>query len=151
MLGNRPGIRLLQLFVVLLVGCGNQDVVADGECLTGPDAIERALRQAPGDVRLDGGVKLSDCFKQAANEADVQTIGSSFLTTATRVSTRVRRAPHSDAAVQLGYLVAVVRKGVRAETGVYYEAGRRFEQELAGTPIETPEFRRGLAAGRRTG
>ena len=151
MLGNRPGTRLLQCLVVLLAGCGNQDVVAEGECFGGPDAIERALRQAPAEVRLDGGVKLSDCFKQAANEADVQSIGSDFLTTATRVSARVRRAPHSEAAVELGYLTAVVRNGVKAETGVYYESGRRFEQELAGTPTDTPEFRRGLEAGRRSG
>ena len=137
--------------MVLLVGCGNTDVAAAPECLDGPEAITRALERAPGPVRLDGRTRLSACFKQAASESDVQSVGSHFLTATQELTDRVRAAPHSDAAVQLGYLVAAVRLGARTDTGVHYETTRRIEQELQGVPTDTPEFRRGLAAGRRTG
>jgi hypothetical protein len=151
MLGNRQGARILQALVVLLVGCGNADVVARPECLEGPEAITRALEQAPGEVRLDGRTRLSACFKQAASESDVQSVGVYFLTATQGLADRVRTDPHSDAAVQLGYLVAAVRRGARTDTGVHFETTRRIEQELRGLRTDTPEFRRGLAAGRRSG
>lgn len=151
MLGNRQGARVLQALVVLLVGCGNADVVAAPECLDGPEAITRALRDAPGEVRLAGRTPLSGCFKQAANEADVQTIGHDFLTASQQLGDQVRREPRSEAAVQLGYLLAAVRRGARTDTGVHFETTRRIEHELRGVPTDTPEFRHGLAAGRRTG
>jgi len=151
MLSNRQGAGVLQALVVLLVGCGNADVVAAPECLEGPEAITRALERAPGDVRLDGRTRLSACFKQAASESDVQSVGIYFLDATRELTDRVRTAPRSDAAVQLGYLVAAVRRGARTDTGVYYETTRRMEQELQGVPTDTPEFRRGLAAGRRSG
>lgn len=151
MLSNRQGAAVLQAIAVLLVGCGNADVVAAPECLEGPEAITRALERAPDEVRLDGRTRLSACFKQAASESDVQSVGIYFLTATRRLADRVRAAPHSEAAVQLGYLVAAIRRGARTDTGIYYETTRRMEQELQGLPIDTPEFRRGLAAGRRDG
>jgi hypothetical protein len=151
MLGNRQGALVLQVLVVLVVGCGNSDVVAAPECLEGPDAITRALERAPGDVRLAGQTRLSHCFKAAASESDVQSVGIYFLTAAQRLADEVRSDPHSDAAVQLGYLLAAVRRGARTDTGVHFETTRRIEQELESVPTDTPEFRRGLAAGRRSG
>ena len=53
--------------------------------------------------------------------------------------------------VELGYLVGAVRRGARTDTGVHYESERRMEQELAGVPTHTREFRLGLAAGGRSG
>lgn len=140
---------MLVAFVAL--GCGNSDVVAAPECLDGPEAIRRALDAAPGEVRLQGRTRLSECFKQAANEADVQSVGLHFLTVAQQLGDEVRAAPRSEAAVQLGYLVAAVRRGARTDTGVHFEITRRIEQELVGLPIDTPDFRRGLEAGRRSG
>ncbi len=151
MLGNRQRARVLQALVVLLIGCGNSDVVAAPECLDGPEAITRALRSAPREVRLDGRTPLSECFKQAANEADVQSIGHHFVSATQELGDEVRRAPRSHAAVRLGYLLAAVRRGARTDTGVHFETTRRIEQELRSVPTDTPEFRRGRAAGRRTG
>lgn len=151
MLGNRQVALFLQVLAVLLIGCANTDVVAAPECLDGPDAITRALERAPGEVRLAGRTRLSDCFEQAANEADVQSMGIYFLTATQRLADEVRAAPRSDAAVQLGYLLAAVRRGARTDTGVHYETTRRIELELEGVPTDTPEFRRGLEAGRRSG
>jgi hypothetical protein len=133
------------------VGCGNKDVAVPAECLDGPDAVTSALAHAPGPVRLGGRVAISDCFQNAAGSADVQNLGGIFITATQRTAARVRSAPHSHAAVELGYLVGAVRRGARTDGGVHYEAERRVEQELVGVPAGTAEFRRGLEAGSRTG
>jgi hypothetical protein len=135
----------------LLVGCGNHDVAVPAECLDSPAAVETALARAPADVRLGGSVPISDCFQQAASAADVQNLGAIFVTAAQQTADRVRRAPHSHAAVELGYLIGAVRRGAPPGMGVHAEAERRVEQELQGVPTRTPEFQRGLAAGRDAG
>ena len=135
----------------LLGGCGNEDVAVPVECLEGAPTVTRALAAAPGAVRLAGGVRISDCFQQAASTADVQNLAGIFITATRQTARRVRAAPHSRAAVELGYLVGAVRRGARTDTGIHYESRRRVEQELVGVPIDTPEFERGLEAGRRAG
>ena len=137
--------------VALLGGCGNEDVAVPVECLEGPGAVTTALASAPGEVRLGDRVRISDCFQQAASSADVQNLAAIFITATRRTARRVQAAPHSHAAVELGYLIGAVRRGARTDTGIHYEAGRRVEQELVGVPTETPEFERGLDAGRRAG
>src|SRR5919199_1758499 len=153
MLCNRHARLVLQAVVVAAVvaGCGNQDVTVPVECLEGPRTVAAALKRAPGDVRLEGRVRISACFKHAANAADVQNLGGILLESTQRLTARVRRAPQSHAAVELGYRVGAVRRGARTDTGVHYESERRVEQELIGVPTGTPEFRRGLEAGRRAG
>jgi hypothetical protein len=137
--------------LALVAGCGNKDVIVPSECEEGPDAVRSALRAAPGEVRLEGRVRISDCFQQAASAASVQNLGSTFLATAQQLSDKVRRDPHSDEAVQLGYLIGALRRGAGTKMGVHYEAVRRVQQELAGLDLHTPEFRRGLEAGRHEG
>ncbi len=154
MLVDRHGRLLLQLLLALsalLAACGNDDVVTPVECMQGPDTIRSALAKAPGDVRLEGRVRISDCFKGAAEAADVQNLGASYLSATQELVERVRTAPHSHAAVELGYLLGAVRRGAGTDGGVHYESERRIEQELGGAPTDTPEFRSGLAAGRRSG
>jgi hypothetical protein len=135
----------------LLAGCGNQDVAVAPECLENASAVTKALARAPGEVRLGGRVRISDCFQNAASSADVQNLGAIFIQATGDTAQRVRKAPHSHAAVELGYLVGAVRRGAHTDGGVHYEAGRRVEQELIGVPTRTPEFRRGLQAGERSG
>ena len=135
----------------LVAGCGNKDVVVPSECEEGPDTVMSALAGAPDHVLLGGHVRISDCFKQAAPPASVQNLGSTFLATAQKLGDRVRRHPHSDAALQLGYLIGAVRRGAGTGTGVHYESERRIEQELVGLDVNTPEFKRGLEAGRSDG
>jgi hypothetical protein len=134
-----------------VAGCGNEDVVVPVECEQGPEVVREALRAAPGDVRLQGRVRISDCFQQAASSAAVQNLGSTFLATAQQLADRARADPRGDEAVQLGYMLGAVRRGAGTESGVHYEAVRRVEQELEGVDMTTPEFRRGLEAGRRAG
>jgi hypothetical protein len=125
------------LLVLLLAGCGNHDVTVAPECTESVAVMKAAVaRSAP----------LADCFKHAASPADVQNLGAIVIETTHQLADQVRRAPHSRAAFELGYLVGVVR---RHAEGVHYETGRRVEQELIGVPTDTAQFRRGLAAGLR--
>jgi hypothetical protein len=130
-------VRRSAVLLILLAGCGNHDVTVAPECTESVAVMKAAVaRSAP----------LDDCFQHAASSADVQNLGAIVIETAHQLADQVRRAPHSHAAVELGYLVGVVRQNAK---GVHYETGRRVEQELIGLPLNTPEFRRGLAAGLR--
>ena len=153
MLGNRHVRGVLQaVAAVALAGCTtNTDTQVPIECLQGPKAIRAALGHAPSQVRLEGRVRISDCFSGAAPSSDVETLGGNLIAVTDQLGRRVRAAPHSHSAIELGYLMGAVRAGSGGSTGVHYEAARRIEQELTGVPTDTPEYRRGLDAGRRTG
>ncbi len=126
-------MRRTAVLLVLLAGCGNHDVTVAADCSS---VRAQVAHLAP----------LDHCFQHAASAADVQTVGATVIETTQKLADRVRKAPHSHAAVELGYLVGVVRKDA---TGVHYETGRRVEQELIGVPTDTTEFRSGLAKGLR--
>ena len=130
-------MRRSVVLLVLLAGCGNHDVVVPARCTDSVKAMKAAVARSE---------PLADCFQNAASSADVQSLGSIVIETAHELADQVRRAPHSRAAVELGYLVGVVRQNAK---GVHYETGRRVEQELIGIPTATPEFRSGLARGLR--
>jgi hypothetical protein len=130
-------VRRTAVLLVLLAGCGNHDVTVPSDCTASVKVMKAAVaRSAP----------LGDCFKHGAGSADVQNLGAIVIETAHQLADEVRKAPHSHAAVELGYLAGVVRRNAK---GVHYETGRRVEQELIGVPTHTAEFRRGLAAGLR--
>jgi hypothetical protein len=130
-------VRRTAVLLVLLAGCGNADVTVAPDCTDSVASMKRAVvHMAP----------LAHCFQNAASSADVQTLGANVIETTHQLADEVRKAPHSRAAVELGYLVGVVRRNA---DGVHYETGRRVEQELIGVPTDTPEFRRGLAAAVR--
>lgn len=113
--------------------------------------VVAALAHAPGEVRIRGSVSISHCFQPAASSADVQSLGALFIQVTQGLADRVRRAPSSHAAVELGYLIGAVRHGAGTSGGVHYETERRIESALVGLPTGTPQFRRGLAAGLRSG
>ncbi|MDT7713319.1 MAG: hypothetical protein QOG46_2059 [Pseudonocardiales bacterium] len=134
---------------MLAIGCGNDEHRVPVACL---DAnVSRALVRAPGDVRLEGDTKLSECFNRAAQPAEVQQVGAVFVAAAEQLSARARAAPHSPAALRLGYLIGAVRHGAGRTQGIHYETQRRIEQELIGVNTKAPEFVQGETAGERSG
>jgi hypothetical protein len=133
---------------LLTVGCGNDEHRVPVACLDGN--VPKALAAAPSDVRVDG-VRLSDCFTRAAKPAEIQQVGSVFISAAERLGAQARTAPHSAAAVQLGYLIGAVRRGTNHTQGIHYETRRRIELELTGVNTRTPEFVSGEKAGERSG
>jgi hypothetical protein len=134
---------------VVAAGCGNEASQVPVACLDG--SVPRALAHAPGEVRLDGRTKLSDCFTRNAEPAQIQEVASVFIAAASKLADAARAHPHSPAATQLGYLIGAVRHGTGRTQGIHYETQRRLEQELIGVNTRAPEFVEGEKAGERTG
>jgi hypothetical protein len=98
-----------------------------------------------------GATRPSKCFAHAADSAQVQEMGATFVEVAQSLAVRARAAPHSPAALQLGYLLGAMHRGAGRDFGVYYEAVRRVQSETAGMAARSPEFVRGERAGERSG
>ena len=132
-----------------MIGCGNDEHRVPVACLDG--GVRTALAGAPGDVRLDGDTRLSECFNRAAAPAEIQQVGAVFLGAAEQLAARARSRPHSAAALQLGYLIGAVRHGAGHTQGIHYETRRRIEQELIGVNTKAREFVTGERAGETKG
>lgn len=134
----------------LLSGCARErDPELPAACATGPEPVERALAAAPEPVRLPGGVRLSECFVPASDSGAAQIVAGAYLPVATSLA---RRAETDErAALRLGYLVGAARRGIERAQGSYPELVRRLEQEAGSLPERSAAFRRGEAAGRRSG
>lgn len=148
---RQAALLVLAACAVALPACGSgDDDSVPGACADGPEAFLTALRAAPGPVRVDG-VRVSECFSDTAAPENVQLVGGFVVETAARLADRARRQPEGRAAVQLGYLVAAVRRGASRTQGVHYELLRRLDQELGTVDTGARAYRRGERAGRRTG
>lgn len=132
------------LAALALAGCGRED---EGElpaaCRLGADAVRSALATAPDEVRLEGGIALSECFRRASDQADLLLVGETYLTAAARLA-------DGGEALRLGYLVGAVRRGTDDTQGIHDELVRRLEQEAARLD-DRRAFRRGERAGLESG
>ena len=135
-----------------LAGCAKQesDPPAPVDCKEGPDSIQAALARAPARVEV-GGTTLSECFTRGSNSADLQLVGASYVTVATRLATAAKERPDGPEALRLGYLVGAARRGAAETQGIHEELMRRIEQELTGVNTRTASYRRGFEAGRARG
>jgi hypothetical protein len=135
-----------------LAACGRDESTPPPSCSSSPDAIIKALAAAPGPVRLEGGVSLSDCVNKSRSDGDLQTIGALLTGAADQLALTVDG--NDTAALELGYLVGAVRKGARTTNGIHAEIVRRLEQV---TGLDGPvamrraAYARGLRAGDRHG
>ena len=133
-----------------LGGCGEDESAVPVACKEGPEAVEAALARAPARVELDG-TALSECFTRGSDGADLQQIGSAYLSVASQLADRARERPGGADALRLGYLVGAVRRGAAGTQGVHEELARRIEQETIGVETSSPAYQRGLRAGRSRG
>ncbi len=121
-------------------------------CEQSQATIAQALARAPGRVVLHDGTTLSQCARNASDDADFETVGSIFVAVA---DTLARSVPRSNAAaLQLGYLVGAVQKGTAASDGVDYELVHRLQNAAGpgGPPADrSASYQQGLAAGARDG
>jgi hypothetical protein len=148
---NRFGLLLALLAVLAAAaGCGSEPSrrVPVG-CKAEPAAVERALAQAPGEVRL-GGHRLSECFAPGSDPGDEQALALAVLPAAERLGAEARERPRGPAPLRLGFLIGAVQRGA-ARGRVYAELERRVRQELAGVDTAAPGYVRGLRAGRGHG
>jgi hypothetical protein len=137
---------------VALAGCSKQEGAppAPVDCKQGADAVEAALTRAPARVEV-GGTTLSECFTRGSNSADLQLVGASYVTVATRLAAAAKERPDGPEALRLGYLVGAARRGTTETQGIHEELMRRIEQELIGVDTRTAAYRRGFEAGRARG
>jgi hypothetical protein len=140
------------LAVLAIAGCSTEEEETEAPvaCKSPPGAILRALESAPDPVALDG-TPLAECFARPSDTADVQAVGFAFTEAAADLAADARTEPESDAALELGYLVAAARAGASETPGIYDELVRRLEQELHGVDTDSKAFVAGERAARDPG
>lgn len=150
------GLRVVSAFslpiatMLATFGCSSGHETLPAACAQGPQSVQTALAQAPGPVTLDG-TPLSRCLTRRSDASEIQTVGANLVNAAEDLATRARAEPGSQQTLELGYLVAAVRKGAARTQGIHAELVRRVEQELTGVDTQAPAFVRGLSAGRASG
>ena len=112
--------------------------------------MREALESAPRDVSMDG-VLLSECLDDTTSGGELQEVGVAYVEVASDLAAAAVRDPEGPGATQLGFLVGALRRGEAGAQGVGAELKRRVEQELSEVDTQSSAFRRGVAAGRRTG
>ena len=147
------GRSLLALLAGLaLVGCSREEEARlPADCLLGAQAVEAALREAPREVTIGDGTRLSECLVRESEQSDVLLVGEIYLGVAARLADEAAREPDGPAALRLGYLMGAVRRGALETQGIHDELLRRIEQETGRVDRATPAYRRGERAGRESG
>ena len=148
----RPWRLALLAGLLLLAGCGREeDAQLPAACRLGAPAVEQALEAAPGEVRLDGGTRLSDCLIRTSEQGDVLLVGEVYLGVAAKLADDAAADPESQAALRLGYLMGAIRRGATETQGIHDELLRRIEQETGRVDRASAAYRRGERAGRESG
>jgi hypothetical protein len=143
----RPFAALLVVAAVL-AGCGSQHKSLPAGCTEGPLAIQRALKTAPGPVKVDG-TPISGCFTHNATSDDLQILGTYMLAAAQGLADQANAGDRA-AALRLGYLVGAAERG-SARNGVSGELVRRLQAETDVQPGQRQALNAGLQAGRAGG
>lgn len=132
----------------VLAGCGSRLPALPPACSDGPQHVLRALRAAPGAVRLADGTPLSRCVASAYADGEIQQLGFGF----TQAADALARTHTPAAALRLGYLVGAVRRGAARTNGVQGELVRRLESTVRyDDPALQAQARRGARAGEARG
>lgn len=145
-------LAVLLTVTLALAACGRDErAELPAACKLGQPAVESALRAAPGEVRLAGETRLSDCFVRTSEQADVLLVGEVYLGAAAGLADAARADPEGPEALRLGYLMGAVRRGAAETQGIHDELLRRIEQEAARADRSSGAYRRGERAGRESG
>jgi hypothetical protein len=139
---------LLACFALAAFGCGNQGDSTPVACLEGAPAYEKALRDAPGEVQLQGETPISDCLASNQQAGDLAQAGEAMIETATTLSAEAREEDGGDAAVQLGYLIGAAERGAESSEGIHADLVRRLTVAARYAPGGQPLSQRFLSAYR---
>jgi hypothetical protein len=126
------------LAVLAASGCGGQDDSTSVACLEGSGSYLRALRDAPGEVTLDGETPISDCLAENQKAGDLATVGTTMLAAATKLNAEARAEPGGEANVQLGYLLGAAERGAEGTGGIHAELIRRLSTAARYSPDNRP-------------
>jgi hypothetical protein len=143
-------IAIVLAAALLAGGCGSPDDATPAACLAGPGTYLDALGSVPGEVRLSGGVAISDCLAPNQAGGDLATVGAAMLSAATRLNAAARADPGGAANLQLGYLLGAAQRGAERTEGIHAELIRRLSAAARYSPDNRPlpaAFRRAYRDG----
>ncbi len=155
----RRAALLFALVASLAVGCGSSSGSSTPTaCLAPAGSYLRALRAAPGEVRLSGGTAISDCFGATQGAGELANVGQTVIQVATQLNAQARRDPGGQETVMLGYLSGAVHEGASHASGVDADLVRRLDAAARyepgggtlGAAFERA-FGKGYAAGEQSG
>lgn len=139
-------------------GCGSGDGSTPVVCTEGAKPYSKALEDAPGEVRLDGEVAISECLVGSQDGGDLAAVGEAMVVVATRLNMEGREEPDGEAPVELGYLVGAAQRGAEGNEGIDAELTRRLVAAASYSPDNRPlpaeftrAYREGFDAGHAKG
>jgi hypothetical protein len=147
------------LLPLLMAGCGSSsESSTPTACLAPAGHYVKALRAAPGEVRLSGGTAISDCLGATQGAGELANVGRTVIQVATALNAEARRNPGGQATVMLGYLAGAVHEGASHAQGADTDLVRRLDAAAryepgGGVPSAAFEraFGKGYAAGEQSG
>jgi hypothetical protein len=113
---------------------GSTDTSTPVACLEGTGTYLAALRDAPGQVRLNGETPISECLTENQPGGDLATVGGAMVRAATRLNAEARAEPRGPAPLRLGYLVGAAERGAEETAGIHAELVRRLEAAASYDP-----------------
>lgn len=139
---------------VFAAGCDGSDDSTPVACLEGASDYLAALEAAPGEVRLDGEVPISDCLAANQSGGDLAEVGTAMLAAATELNAEARAQPGGASNLQLGYLLGAAQRGDEGSEGIHAELIRRLSAAARYSPDNQPlppaflsTYREGFDAG----
>lgn len=148
----------LAALALSVLACGSQGDSTPVACLEGAAAYEKALRDAPGEVLLQGETPISDCLAPNQQAGDLAQVGEAMVETATGLNSQAREGDGGDAALQLGYLLGAAERGAASSEGIHADLVRRLTVAARYAPGKEPlspafmrSYEAGYAAGREHG
>ena len=95
---RRAATILAVAAAMALAACGSSETESTPVvCLEGADAYLQALEPTRPGATLEGGVPISDCLTDDQTTADISSVGSALIETATRLEREADRDPGGEA------------------------------------------------------
>lgn len=156
---RRAEALILAGALLAAAGCGSDDEpTTPAACLGPASTYLAALEDAPGEVRLEGGIRISDCLVADQEAGPLGGVGEAIVGAATRLNREVRRGSDREKIARLGYLVGAVQRGASASGGIHADLVRRLDaaarfggDDGAFSASFERAFGEGYAAGRERG
>ncbi|HEY7151068.1 MAG TPA: hypothetical protein VH391_05260 [Solirubrobacterales bacterium] len=143
------------LLAFAATGCGSSsDSSTPVACLAPVGQYVKALKAAPGEVRLDGATAISDCFAATQGAGELADVGQTVIRAATGLNAEARRDPAGQATVMLGYLAGAVHEGASHAQGADTDLVRRLDaaaRYVPGGGVPGAAFERGFGKGYAAG